>query len=234
MARYTAPIEPDSGLCTKLLGCYLTLPGKNSADTLMSSGNLILHPTNPTAAPPVDAVTQRLVETGFAGVRQQGEAHVYSTGERFLQLITFLGCSPFVQMEPKEEGDLDYCHIRLLSPSSSPGLIFGKNTRPPRCPHCDKGLSDWISHLTDTTPATPWHCPSCDKPLNLMELKWRQQGGCSRLFLVIPGIFPSEAVPLPELLNSLSGMGGEWSYFYAQEPQILVGGMVEPLFQPLT
>ncbi|MEJ1435705.1 MAG: hypothetical protein ROD09_18160 [Candidatus Sedimenticola sp. (ex Thyasira tokunagai)] len=196
----------------------------------MSSGNLILYPTDSTATPPVDTLAQLLVEMGLAGDRQQDEGYVYFTGERFLQLITFLGCSPFVRMEPKDENDLDYCHIRLLLHSDAPRLLFGKNTRPPRCPGCGKGIGDWLNRLTNEAAPTGWECPNCSRPLEPAELKWRQQAGFSRLFVVIPGIFPSEAVPLPELLNKLSEMGGEWSYFYAQEPQIQSGKGVQSLF----
>ncbi|MES9882065.1 MAG: hypothetical protein ABW185_14410 [Sedimenticola sp.] len=48
--------------------------------------------------------------------------------------------------------------------------------------------------------------------------------------MVIPGIFPNEAVPLPELLNKLAEAGGEWDYFYTQEPQILSGSTPQLLF----
>ncbi|MES9857586.1 MAG: hypothetical protein ABW166_13420 [Sedimenticola sp.] len=197
----------------------------------MSNGNLVLHPADPTAAPPADALTQLMAGMGLIGNLQPGEDHVYFTGERFLQLITFLGCSPFVRMEPKDEDDIDYCHIRLLPTSPSPQLLFDKNTRPPRCPHCNKGDGDWLSHFSAEPMATAWKCPGCGQPLTQAQFKWRHQAGYSRLFVVIPGIFPNEAVPLPELLNKLAGMGGEWDYFYTQEPQILSGSTPpQPLF----
>lgn len=196
----------------------------------MSSGHLILHPTDPLAAPTIDDLAQRILELGLAGQPLPGESGGYTSGERFLQLITFLGCSPFVQMEPQGAGDLDYCHLRLLPPTDRPRLIVGSNTRPPRCPHCGKGIGDWLSRFTIDPSANHWDCPACGQKFPTSELKWRRQGGLSRLFLVIPGIFPSEAVPLPELLNGLSGDGKEWSYFYAQGPLMIDDQGTRPLF----
>ncbi len=55
-------------------------------------------------------------------------------------------------------------------------------------------------------------------------IKWHQQAELSRSFLLIPGIFPSETVPLPELLEHLKTADGKWNYFYVQEPTIIVAG----------
>lgn len=193
----------------------------------MSTGNLALHPPLGAPAADFDLLQKRLEEIGLIGETIPGNGRHYRVGDRFLQLITFLGCSPYIRTEPKDEDDLDYCHIRFIGPLDQPGLIYGSNTRPPRCPSCGKGIGHWEASL-DTGKQISGNamlsCATCEEETPVSAIKWRQQAGISHSFLLIPGIFPSEAVPLPELLEHLKTADEEWNYFYVQEPKIIVAG----------
>lgn len=193
----------------------------------MSTGNLALHPPASVPAPDFDLLQKKLEKIGLIGEAIPGNGRNYLAGDRFLQLITFLGCSPFIRTEPKNEEDRDYCHVRFIGPFDKPGILYGDNTRSPRCPGCGQGISDWEASLDkekQINSTAILSCTACGEETPVTGIKWRQQAGFSRSFILIPGIFPSEAVPLPELLNQLKTADEEWGYFYVQDPKIIAAG----------
>ena len=89
----------------------------------MSAYKLLLCPVDPDC-PSIDAdiLAGRLQEIGLAGDAVSLETGTcYRTGERFLQLVTFLGCSPAIELELPEDASAraiacaagQVCHIRL-------------------------------------------------------------------------------------------------------------------------
>lgn len=189
----------------------------------MTSNLLILHPEAADAAPDDStALLQGLKELGFLGPQLEhdgGQTH-YRPGEAFLQLITFLGCSPVVSLgEPGKTGD-EFAHIELaLAPE--PAFIVGDNAKPPRCPHCGARPPDWKAHIPEWrgAPRARWHCPECDGESTVAEMRWRKCAGYARTFLKVWGIFESEAVPGDRLMAYLNGAGlGPWKYFYYRGP----------------
>ena len=184
----------------------------------MSIGNLIIHPPLNSPIPTHEALVKKLQKMEFIGKSLDNNASSYLAGERFLQLITFLGCSPHVRLEPEDENDSAFTHVQIKGPFDRPHLLFGKNTRPPGCPECGHRFADWLTRfmLNDDQSGS---CPVCGSGLTLQGLQWRHQAGVANLFLMITDIFPGEAVPLPELLQTFNEAGKDWCYFYAQEPQ---------------
>ena len=180
----------------------------------MSNGKLLLSPKDPARPPPpLEAVAARLGEIGLLGATLDRTQGTYRAGARFLQLVTFLGCSPYLRFDPAAEGDGDFCHLALVGPFATPRLQYAANTRPPRCPRCGRLLEGWREFSDSGT--IP--CPACDTvhPPHLLE--WGKSGGSGRLFIEIRNIFPGEAVPGEELLQELRDLGcGEWGYFYLQ------------------
>ncbi len=180
----------------------------------MSNGKLLLYPKDPARTPPpLQAVAARLGEIGLLGAALDRIRGTYRVGERFLQLITFLGCSPYLRFDPAAEGDADFCHLALAGPFETPRLRYAANTRPPRCPRCGQPLEGW----REFADSDAIDCPACDTAHPPHLLEWGKSGGSGRLFIEIRNIFPGEAVPGEELLRELCELGcGEWGYFYLQ------------------
>lgn len=132
----------------------------------------------------------------------------------------FLGCSPHLQLEPPADGSEDFCHIRLRGPFRTARLLSAGNTRPPRCPGCGKGLTNWRqleSLWAKGGSGSEIGCAACGRSANPAELDWRRKAGFGRYFIEISSIFPEEALPLPALMECLRDDGAEWRYFYLQD-----------------
>jgi hypothetical protein len=187
----------------------------------MKNGKLILHPAPPAAIPGsiTDLITG-LQDIGFlASPLEAAPDTRYLAGDRFLQLITFLGCSPQIQLEPPEGGSLDFCHVSLSGPSGMVRFVAGSMSAPPRCPRCRSKNAAWeqmIEAWHRDRAGFRWTCPSCGAASEVSRLNWRQGAGFGRFFLEIQNIFPGEAVPGDELLRTLeASTDTPWVYFYA-------------------
>lgn len=185
----------------------------------MSGGRLLFSQGAPVTNNDVRGLLAQLTDAGFIGQEISPGTAEYFTGDRFLQLVTFMGCSPFLKLKPDDESSDDFCRIRILGPYAKSRFLEGRNTRPPRCPGCRKSVEDWRS-LVDSWNAgrdTGYRCPSCSLAVPFTELEWRQNAGSGRLFIEITRIFPGEAVPVQALLDILGSHGTAWNYFYIQD-----------------
>lgn len=190
----------------------------------MSAGKLILHPQPLFAPPPgLGSLVNALREVGLVGAEIEAEPGRLRllAGDRFLQLISFLGCSPYIELEPTAAGGDDYCYLELLGPWASPRLIRGRNTRAPACPDCGRrqnGLQEQVAPWEVLPPTSEWQCAHCGAAHHPGEWNWRQQGGAARMVLLINGIFPSEALPGDELMKRLQAVSADpWRYCYIQD-----------------
>lgn len=144
-----------------------------------------------------------------------GDTH-YHPGEKFLSLLTFLGCSPVIDMgEPGKTGE-GFTHIGFEGPLEQPRFVSGNNLKTPRCPDCGHRFENWQSLVS-----APWShtfsCPGCNRQLTAPQLRWRKCAGFGRLFIKVWGVFESEAVPSPELLALLERLSGHsWQHFYVR------------------
>lgn len=144
-----------------------------------------------------------------------GETH-FHPGEKFLSLITFLGCSPVIDMGAPGKTGEGFTHISFEGPLEKPRFISGNNLKTPRCPNCGHRFEAWRS-LVESTDMPTFDCPECNKQLTAAQLRWRKCAGFGRLFIKIWGIFESEAVPSPELLALLEKISGQrWQHFYVR------------------
>lgn len=188
----------------------------------MTVNQLILCPADPQHhLPNKRDLLYRLEQAGFIGtpLMLEGQQH-YRPGDRFLQLLTFLGCSPVVSLgEPGATGD-EYCHIKLDGSYDRPRFLAGSNVKTPRCPGCGFRIDAWqqlVAQWQDG-PGEPWQCPLCGKVYHVPQLRWRQCAGFGRFFLRIWGVFEGEAVPSEELMKLLREVSGfDWQYFYLRE-----------------
>lgn len=192
---------------------------------------LVLYPADPDCPRPAPALLERRLQAlGLIGPAFTcAGATAYPVGERFLQLVTFLGCSPAIELElPADEPARTLacesgrvCHVRLVQ--TTDGLRFRADARlpAPRCPGCRQPVSDWPARLADwqRDPAhSSWCCGSCGYRGRLYDLNFRKHGGFGHTFIEIHGIHPAEAVPvsaLPGALRELSGC--DWKILYTCE-----------------
>ncbi|MEN8205392.1 MAG: hypothetical protein ABFS24_05185 [Pseudomonadota bacterium] len=196
----------------------------------MAAHKLILLPTDP-ACPPVntDRLAVKLQAIGLIGLpREVNNGRFYPTGEHFLQLVTFLGCSPMIELGPPSDPEIlaadsaagKFCHVFL---SSFETLRFRSDPRSPapRCPACHTPLTDWPSLLQawqSNLANGDWRCAHCEHTGHISGLVFRKSAGFGRTFVEIRGIYPSEAVPGDALLNSLKSLThGDWSTLYIKE-----------------
>ena len=188
----------------------------------MSANLLILHPKAPDASPDDhDSLIAMLQSLDFldAAFEFEGRTH-YRPGEDFLQLMTFLGCSPVVALgEPGLTGD-DFCHVAFDGPAPETRFVGGRNVKPPRCPACGHRYEQWqelVSVWEADREGYRLTCPDCGSEKTLPAIKWRQCAGFGRFFIKVWGIFEGEAVPSDRLLDALQHHTGmAWTYFYYQ------------------
>ena len=149
----------------------------------------------------------------------------YFVGENFLSLITFLGCSPDIQIDP--EGDSDkFCRIvfsdlqnPVQSPVQSPVQFrFFERDVAASCPKCKGKIKNWSTWLDDWKREqieSSHECLQCNQNNRLFELNWRHNAAFSRYFIDIYNVYPQEAIPGDELMSELKrSTGQEWGYFF--------------------
>jgi hypothetical protein len=196
----------------------------------MPAPKLLLHPASPdTPAISEDRLAKELQAIGLIGEWMPlGAGGFYPAGEQFLQLVTFLGCSPAIELEPpgnpqelqKASAAGRFCHVFI---DAGEQLRFRRDsqTRAPHCPQCRNPEPDWELQLPswqDGKQGLDWRCQSCGFSGRLTDLVFRKTAGFGRTFVEIRGIYPSEAVPGPALLGTLAALSGEpWTTIYLRE-----------------
>ena len=180
---------------------------------------MLLTPTDALLRVDTLALEEGLRRAGLLGSPIPGIRGGFLAGERFLQLITFAGCSVRVELTPPASGG-GFCFLRIVGPSRRPVLMWGRNTRPPRCPACRNPCGDWRGPLTG--PATggggQLTCTACGEAHPAWTWDWKGTAGFGRCFLVIEEIFPGEATPAPALNAALERVtGSPWRHFYVQD-----------------
>jgi hypothetical protein len=186
------------------------------------SASLVLHVRDPAYVPASMAdLEQVLLQVGLIGKAWgDGAQHRYLIGGHFLQLVTFLGCAPAIELEPPANGDAEFCHVGISEISPVSRFMADSQGVLSRCPHCRKRYEDWQSAIQywHTDSAYQTQCPACRKSLSPMELDWCQSAGFGHFFISIFNIYPREAIPTEALLLALRKATNQtWDYFYTRE-----------------
>ena len=180
----------------------------------MSIGKLILYSgsTEP-SLPETNTLIDYLREIGLTGKPLDTNKKTFLTGENFLQLISFVGCSTSVCLTPKTSQDSGFCHLIIKGPFKKPQLVQDKNSRPPRCLVCKKSTPSWQENIDNQT----IKCPQCENLTRLEDISWGRRAGYGRIFIEIHNIFPGEAQPVHDLLARLGRLTEtDWSYFFTE------------------
>lgn len=144
--------------------------------------------------------------------------HYYHVGEQFLQMVTFMGCSPYIKVYPEDDNDKNYCSVYIQDDSLGIRFINGCNNTGPRCTACKKLIQ------SDSGRWKKWQrgnekyhmqCEHCGISTIIQQLNWKKNAGIVNFSLRISNIFPKEAIPTDQLLHKLKSITGvDWKYFY--------------------
>jgi hypothetical protein len=188
----------------------------------MGIHKLVIYPRDGHLAPDTgDTVEARLAGLGLIGESfdLDGTRH-FLTGPRFLELISLVGCSPYLELDPPDDPAERlsaaragrFCHVGLRL-ETRPRLRADGRARP-RCPDCGAGTG--AAELLAAK--GPVDCRRCGVAHPPECWNWREYGGFSNFFIEIWSIYRSEGIPLPPLLRGLEETtGGAWGYFYIQD-----------------
>lgn len=145
----------------------------------------------------------------------------FLAGERFLQFITFMGCSPSLELTPPADGSLDFCHVRFSRIYDRPQFRRTSQNVFARCPQCRKRIANWeqvISHwLKDATTVT-FQCDKCSAEISILDVGWRHTAGFARMFMDIYSIYPQEGIPTDQFLSLMRSVSAtSWDYFFTDQ-----------------
>ena len=153
----------------------------------------------------------QLENIGLIAGKIPDQNNAFFTGKRYLDYITYLGCSPAIQFEPDETSD-SFCHVKIHHYDNAELVVSQIQARAPHCPNCNKPVKNWAHNKTEET----IDCELCNTTSNIGEFNWRKMAGYARVFIEITDIFPKEAIPQQILLDELNQMcTTDWSYFYS-------------------
>ncbi len=181
---------------------------------------LVFHAKNPNYIPSdIPNIIGALQQTGFLGEKWNSPETVagerYLIGHSFLSLVTFLGCAPAIELEPivNNADSTEFCHVEIEPVKDSIEFIRGAEHLISRCPHCRQRHVNW-----KTIPESlKYCCDKCKVESHLSEYDWKNTAGCGRFFISLHGIYPQEAIPTSNLLQTLEKISGtKWGYFYIQ------------------
>ena len=177
-----------------------------------SNASLVLYPLDPDWTPDnPEVLIKFLQEIRFSGESLNKNENSFLVGEKFLDQISFMGCSPNIQFD-NENDDGKFTFIRITTTSDITALT-GKHSFAPHCPQCKKPEKNWRELLQQNQ----LECSNCLQTSNAWLYNWRKSAGFARCFIEITDIYPKEAIPQTMLLESLENRFQiPWGYFFYQ------------------
>ena len=143
----------------------------------------------------------------IAVIAQADDPSTWMPGDKLMDYITFLGCSPAFQ-----QGEIE--SVIRLHHRKKTFALGGTSVDTLRFPDCRHKIENALE-IVENYPA-PWQCPHCDNHGGFEQINWRRSAAASSLFIEISGIFPKEAVPADKLLTFLRQQtDSDWNWFYA-------------------
>lgn len=145
----------------------------------------------------------------------------FLVGDKFLQYVTFLGCSPHIELQPPADGSLNFCHFQFSQFKQNPIFRHASNNVFARCPQCGKRIATWqhpVSQWRENPQCFMFACEKCHAEISLYQLSWRHTAAVARVFIDIFSIYPQEAIPTDQFMRVMQNATGEkWDYFYADQ-----------------
>lgn len=181
----------------------------------MATSRLIFSPQDPTQAVDEPQLLQQLSQLELITLPAYRENH-YLPGDDFTSLITFLGCSPNISLQPDDSNTNDsHCFISLINTTVDPQCLGYTRQCHPKCPQCRKRIADWKTSDWQQ-PGALCQCDKCGCETAYTGLNWKHECCFGRSGFSIANIYPHEAVPTDQLLEMLRQLTGiAWDYAYA-------------------
>jgi len=163
---------------------------------------LVLYPEESGYEIDLEKLEEVLTENRFIGTELS--KYQYLVGDDFLSHLTFMGCSPNIELEPQTD-DKPFCYI-ALNRSGKSQFIAGSNLKKARCTYCKGEVSKLDVNAL---------CAHCDKPLALTKINWRKTAFVAKVWITIGNIYELEAIPNDALLSTLQRTTGvQWKPAY--------------------
>lgn len=181
----------------------------------MPTSRLIFTPADSTQCIDATQLLQHLAQLELITPTAYRENH-YLPGDNFISLITFLGCSPNISLQPDvSDSDDSHCFISLIETTDQVQCLGYTRQCHPKCPHCRKRIADWKTSDWQQ-PGALCVCDKCGSETAYAHLNWKHECGFGRCGFSIANIYPHEAVPTDQLLEKLQQLSGmDWDYAYA-------------------
>ena len=182
----------------------------------MNTPSLMICPDDPFWTPPDDKRLDEFLQlVQLIGPTLDQPMH-FLVGERFLDHIAFMGCSPNINLIPDQDNG-SFCFVHLQPATDQVEFHHGERTCAPRCPKCRSPINDWQERIVNWQNArlSEWTCARCQFRAAPWQFNWRRSAAFSRCSIIIRNIFPKEAIPQTQLLDALAAhFGIRWHYFY--------------------
>ncbi len=149
----------------------------------------------------------------------------FFAGDNYLQFISFLGCSPFLNFDSKEDltlsdlkqtiADLNY--IQIISNSVEYNFQNTEYGIKAICPACKKKILEWQSLITQwqSDLKLETNCQQCQKNISLLDINWKKTAGFFKTAIIFHGIQAELALPSDNFLMQLENITKvQWRYFY--------------------
>lgn len=175
---------------------------------------LYLYPEDPVFSADVTALKPLLSDLQF--IDKKLDEKCYSTGNSFVSLLTFMGCSPNIELEPQE--DKPFCYIEIDT-TESPTFIFGKNTKKAVCIHCKQALKSQSPNrkVLFEIQGDQIQCLNCNEVMDSRKINWRKSAFIASCWICIGNIYELEAIPNDQLLIALEKETGvKWKSAYVR------------------
>jgi hypothetical protein len=171
------------------------------------SFSLFLYPGGPHRAFTRQEITDLLINLEFAVSGKQAE--ILMPGERMMEFITYLGCSPGLASAENDS------QIFLHQFAGNQGM-GGQSIETLRFPRCKHAIQN-PARLLSCTPSASWRCEQCDNSGYISEINWRKSAAYADFFLEISAVFPKEAIPAEKLIQALIQFSqSDWGWFYSR------------------
>jgi hypothetical protein len=187
-------------------------------NTVSGQGSLFLCPSQPDLKPEdISGLVSALQEAGFIAhqLHHFHEDNAFFTGDRYLDYIAYMGCSPSIQFDisgTDNDPASSFCHVKIHQYECERLIVSQKHARAPHCPKCSKPVKNWQDNLAGEQIL----CDQCNSLSAIKDFNWRKMAGYARLFIEITDIFPKEAIPQQLLLDKLKSISNtDWLYFYS-------------------
>lgn len=179
---------------------------------MMQTTRLVFHPQQPQQAIDYPQLLRCLKEIEYIETESEHDGN-FLPGNQFLSLLTFLGCSPSINLTPTE-GE-KHCSIRMIDEKERAVCLGHTQTAKPKCPDCKKRIGTWKDEYWQQ-PDQQILCDKCQAENTFSTLNWKHECGYARGGFEVVNIYPHEAVPTEQFLDALHQYTGfAWSYCYA-------------------